>query len=54
MREEYFILKSLYRTLKENFVWINDIKILIDGKEVETLSGHISLQSSFKEIMEEG
>ncbi len=53
MREEYFVIKSLYKTLKENFAWIKDIKILIESKEIETLSGHISIESSLKELMEE-
>lgn len=53
MREEYFLLVSLYKTLKENFTWIQDIKILIESKETETLSGHISIESSLKEALEE-
>lgn len=53
MREEYFVIKSLYKTLKENFTWIKDVKILIESKEVETLSGHISIESSLKEVIEE-
>ncbi len=53
MREEYFMLKSLYKTLKENFPLIKDIKILIESKEIETISGHISIASSLKEAVEE-
>lgn len=53
LREEYFTLVALYRTLKENFSWIKDVKILIDSREVETLSGHISIESSLKEALEE-
>ncbi|MGB9822621.1 GerMN domain-containing protein [Thermodesulfovibrio sp.] len=53
MLEEYFLLKSLYKTLKENFPWIKDIKILIESREIETISGHISIASSLKEAVEE-
>ncbi|MCS7215401.1 MAG: GerMN domain-containing protein [Thermodesulfovibrio sp.] len=53
LREEYFLIKALYKTLKENFSWIRDLKILIDSKEVETISGHISIDSYIKEILEE-
>lgn len=52
MREEYLLIKALYKTFKENFAWIKDIKILIESKEIETLSGHISIESSLKELME--
>jgi len=53
MREEYLMLKSLYKTLKENFPWIKDVRILIENKEIETLSGHVSIESSLKEALEE-
>ncbi|MCS7163638.1 MAG: GerMN domain-containing protein [Thermodesulfovibrio sp.] len=54
MREEYLLIKALYKTLKENFTWIKDVKILIESKEVDTISGHISNESYLKEILEEG
>lgn len=53
LQEEYFLLKSFYKTLKENFSWIKDIKILVEGKEIESISGHISITSSLKEAVEE-
>lgn len=51
-KEEFYLLKSLYLTLKTNFIWISDVKILISSSERETLSGHI-LINSFKESLEE-
>ncbi len=51
--EEYELLKSLYITLKENFPWIQDMKILIEGKEIESLSGHFSIEKSLKIALEE-
>lgn len=51
-KEEFYVLKSLYLTLKNNFIWISDVKILISSSEKETLSGHI-LINSLKESLEE-
>ncbi|GAB6182421.1 GerMN domain-containing protein [Thermodesulfovibrio hydrogeniphilus] len=51
--EEFDLLKSIYMTLKENFSWIQDVKILIEGKEVETLSGHFSIEKSLKNALED-
>lgn len=52
-RDEYLLLKSIYKTLENNFTWIKDIKILIEGREIETLSGHILIEPSLKEALEE-
>ncbi|MEJ5226553.1 GerMN domain-containing protein [Thermodesulfovibrio sp.] len=51
--EEYTILKSLYRTIKDNFAWVEDIRILINGKELETLGGHFSIENSLKAALED-
>lgn len=51
-REEFYLLKSLYLTLKTNFLWISDVKILVSSSERETLSGHILIHS-LKESLEE-
>jgi hypothetical protein len=40
---EFFLLKGLYETLISNVPDIQDIKILIEGKEIETLGGHLYL-----------
>lgn len=53
VQEEYLLLKAVYKTLKENFPWMSDIKILIEGKDIESLSGHFSIELSLKEVMEE-
>lgn len=50
-KEEFYLLKALYITLKTNFNWIRDLKILINGEEVETLSGHVSAET-LKELLE--
>lgn len=51
-REEYYLLKGVYTTLKSNFTWLTDIKILIAGEERETLAGHVLIES-LKESLEE-
>lgn len=50
-KEEFYLLKSLYLTMKTNFIWISDVKILISSSEKETLAGHI-LIDSLKESLE--
>lgn len=51
--DEYIFLTSFYKTIKNNFPWIKDIKILIEGKQIETVGGHISIAISLKEALEE-
>ncbi|ODA43647.1 hypothetical protein THER_1617 [Thermodesulfovibrio sp. N1] len=50
-KNEFYLIKGLYSTIKTNFNWITDVKILISNEEKETLSGHIPIES-LKESME--
>lgn len=45
---EYLLLKGLYESLTSNLQDVQDIKILIEGKEAETLGGHLSLKYPLK------
>jgi spore germination protein GerM len=45
---EYLILKGLYESLISNLQDVQDIKILIEGKEAETLGGHLYLKYPLK------
>ena len=45
---EYLLLKGVYESLISNLQDIQDIKILIEGKEAETLGGHIYLRHPLK------
>lgn len=45
---EYLLLKGLYESLISNLQDVQDIKILIEGKEAETLGGHLSLKYPLK------
>jgi len=40
-RYEYYLLKSLYQTLVTNISEVRDVKILIEGREIESIGGHI-------------
>lgn len=46
--EEYLIVQSIARTVLANANFALATKILIDGKEAETLAGHISIMHPIK------
>jgi spore germination protein GerM len=48
---EYLLLKGIYESLMSNLQNIQDVKILIEGREVETLGGHIYLKYALKDIV---
>ncbi|GAB4389446.1 MAG: hypothetical protein Kow0025_14830 [Thermodesulfovibrionales bacterium] len=41
--EEFLLLKALFETVVSNVYGIEGVKVLVEGKEAETLGGHISL-----------
>lgn len=45
---EYLLLKGIYESLVSNVQDFKDCKILIEGKELETLGGHFYLKYSLK------
>ncbi|TFG36216.1 MAG: hypothetical protein E4H45_01640 [Nitrospirales bacterium] len=51
---EFLLLKSLYESLISNVEDIQDVKVLIDGKEAETLGGHLYLLYPLKDIVTYG
>lgn len=48
---EYLLLKALYETLVSTLDDIKDIKVLIEGREVETLGGHFYLSYPLKGVV---
>ncbi|MBI4824283.1 MAG: GerMN domain-containing protein [Nitrospirae bacterium] len=40
---EFLLLRAIYESMMSNISGIRDIKVLIEGKEVDSLAGHISL-----------
>lgn len=48
--DEYMLLKSIYDTMISNLD-ITDVMILADGKEIESVGGHLIINSTLKEIL---
>ncbi len=48
---EYLLLKGIYESLIANIQDIQDIKILVEGKEIETIGGHVYLKYTLKNIV---
>jgi spore germination protein GerM len=48
---EYLLLKGIYESLISNLQDIQDIKVLIEGKEAESLGGHFYLNYPLKTIV---
>ncbi len=48
---EYLLIKGLYESLISNAQNIEDIKILIEGRERETLGGHLFLSHPSKDVV---
>jgi hypothetical protein len=47
---EFLLLKGLYESLLANLQDIEDVKILVEGKEIETLGGHFYLKYPLKNV----
>jgi spore germination protein GerM len=45
---EYLLLKGLFETVVSNVPDIQDVKVLVEGKEIETLGGHVLLRYPLK------
>jgi len=48
---EYLILKGLYDSLTLNLDDVEDVKVLIEGREIETLGGHFYLSYPLKDMV---
>ncbi|MGE5299743.1 MAG: GerMN domain-containing protein [Acidobacteriota bacterium] len=48
---EYLLLKGLYESLISNLQDVQDIKVLIEGKEADSLGGHVYLKYPLKNIV---
>jgi hypothetical protein len=42
IKQEYALLKSIYQTITVNIPGTEDVRLLVDGKEVESLGGHFN------------
>ncbi|TAL22873.1 MAG: hypothetical protein EPN94_10320 [Nitrospirae bacterium] len=48
---EFLLLKGFYESLISNVQEISDVKVLIEGKEIESLGGHINLRYPLKDTV---
>jgi hypothetical protein len=48
---EFFLLKGLYESIISNVEDVQDVKVLIEGKEAETLGGHLYLLYPLKDTV---
>lgn len=48
---EYLLMKSLYESLVSNVRDFQDVKILVEGKELESLGGHFYLKYPLKSMV---
>jgi hypothetical protein len=46
--EEYSLIASITRSLRENLPEVHQVKFLVDGRERATLAGHVSLVRPFR------
>lgn len=49
--EEFLLLRGLYESLHSNVYNVEGVKILVEGEELETLGGHISLSAPLGEAV---
>lgn len=52
-RQEYYLLKSLYETMISNIPSTEDVRVLIDGKEIESIGGHFYSIYGLKRLFNE-
>jgi hypothetical protein len=48
---EYYLLKSIYQTVVSNVSEARDVKILIEGREVESVGGHMMISAPLQEAV---
>ncbi|MCK4910926.1 MAG: GerMN domain-containing protein [Thermodesulfovibrionales bacterium] len=49
--DEYILLKALHKSLMRNVYQIEGIKLLVDGKEVDSIGGHLSVRGLLGEAV---
>ena len=52
-RKEHDLIKALVLSLNSNISALHDVRLLIDGKESDTLAGHVSLSGSLRQLAQE-
>jgi|MudIll2142460700_1097286.scaffolds.fasta_scaffold728277_2 hypothetical protein len=49
--DEYLLLKGMYESLVSNVQDFQDLKVLVEGKEIESLGGHFFLKYPLKNVV---
>ncbi len=52
-RDEYYLLKSLYHSIISNIKDVDDVRLLIEGKETDSIGGHFSILYGIKRSLNE-
>lgn len=50
---EYLLLKGLYDSIISNVTGVDDVKIIVEGKEIESIGGHFFAQYPLKNTVAE-
>jgi len=50
-KAEYLVLRGLYESLIANLENLQDVKVLVEGREAETLGGHLFLKYPLKSMV---
>ncbi len=50
-RDEYMLLRALHRSLMKNVYQVEGVKLLVEGKEVDTIGGHLSVRGLLGEAV---
>jgi len=49
--QEFLLLQSLHNTVTLNFQWVEDVRILIEGREIESIGGHFISLYGLKSVV---
>jgi hypothetical protein len=52
-RKEHDLIKALVLSLNSNISALHDVRLLVDGKESDTLAGHVSLSGPLRQLAQE-
>jgi len=53
IRDEHDLLKSLYETITINIPGTEDVRLLVDGKEIESIGGHFNALCPLGDVFKE-
>lgn len=48
---EFLLLRALYKTLKENAYGVRGYRVLVDGREVDTIGGHVFILGGLEQAV---